>query len=91
MKRTVRDDYERSEYDNVADHTVNTANAEITWAEESVKRVTNVMKPVSDEALEKVRQSKYKDTSHHVMFASVLLPFHGHGTTLLPSTTRRLA
>ena len=60
MKRTVRDDYERSEYDNVADHTVNTANAEITWAEKSVKRAIKVVNAVSHGALEEVRQLKYK-------------------------------
>lgn len=60
MKLTVKNDYERNEYNNVADRTVNTANANVTWAEQSVRRAINEVNAVSHGALEEVRQLKYK-------------------------------
>ena len=59
MKLTVRDDYERSEYDDEANHTVNTANAEVIWAEKSVKTARKAINALLDGALDKVRQAKY--------------------------------
>ena len=58
MKLTVRDDYERSEYDDEANHTVNTANAEVIWAEKSVKTARKAINALLDGA-DKVRQAKY--------------------------------
>ncbi|SCN47047.1 hypothetical protein BAZMOX_112116_0 [methanotrophic endosymbiont of Bathymodiolus azoricus (Menez Gwen)] len=56
---TVKNTFNTTRYNPVAYRTVNTANAEITWAEKSVKNALNEIKMVSGEVLERARQAKY--------------------------------
>jgi len=63
---TVKNTFNTTRYNPVAYRTVNTANAEITWAEKSVKRAIKVVNAVSNTALEEVRQLKYKQADTYV-------------------------
>ena len=60
MVHIVKTQYKTGDYIDEAERTASTAYAELVWAEASVRRVTKVVTAVSNTALEKVRQSKYK-------------------------------
>jgi hypothetical protein len=60
MVHIVKTQYKTGDYIDEAERTASTAYADLVWAEASVRRVTKVVNAVSNTALEKVRQSKYK-------------------------------
>jgi hypothetical protein len=59
MERIVREEYRTGNYIDEAVRTVNTANAEVIWAEESVRTARKAINSLLDGALDKVRQAKY--------------------------------
>jgi hypothetical protein len=59
MERIVREEYRTGNYIDEAVRTVNTANAEVIWAEKSIKTVRKELNSLLDGTLNKVRQAKY--------------------------------
>lgn len=66
MRLTVKNDYERNEYNDEASRTYDKASADVMWAEQSVEKALNEVRSVSNGALEKIRQAKYKEADDYL-------------------------
>jgi hypothetical protein len=74
MVHIVKTQYKTGDYIDEAERTASTAYADLVWAEASVRRVTKVVNAVSNTALEKVRQSKYKLADAYVNSVPIVVP-----------------